>query len=232
VFETHEKIKNKPSILRTDVPSSHHRQASAERDDVKIEDADIELKPNEIRLTLKGQLVDACRFNKDLGFTATRIYHYSVFGGEITVTEDQDVDLDNADVVWCVVLGGLQTLIAGLAFHIIGSLVDVIRLAPGGGDDDPIRLSGVFQLDMPVPGTEVLPQAETLQIRVEERFMEANGVASLIPDEVNTYVNVVFQQRSGHPPFAVSPIENAKVELIDQDVPRPVGDDVAIPPQR
>jgi len=27
VFETNEKIKNKPSILRTDVPSSHHSVA-------------------------------------------------------------------------------------------------------------------------------------------------------------------------------------------------------------
>ncbi len=236
----HEELLRK--VVRQALDSGElQRQASAERDDLKIEDADIELKPNELRLTLKARLVDACSFNKDLGFTATRTYHYSVFGGEITVTVDQNVDLDDSDVAVCLVLGGLESLIAFLGFGAIGFIADIVsqvvhfvRLAPSGGDDGPMRLSGVFQLDVPVPGTEVLPRAETLQIRVEERFMEANGVASLIPDEVNTYVYAAFQRRSGLLRlFAVTtPIENAKVELVDQDVPQPGGDDVAIPPPK
>jgi len=215
------------------------RQASKERDDLRIDGADIELKTNEIRLILKAHLVDACSFNKDLGFTATKTYRYSVFSGEITVTETQDVNLDDSDVFWCTVLGALEVLIAGVAFPIIGAVLDLIvqivhyiRPVPSGGDNDPLRLNGVFSRDLPVPGTEVLPQAGTLQSRVEELFMEANGVASLIPDNINTYVYAAFQMRIGPDPFssAILPIQNVKVELIDQDVPRPVGDDTVIPP--
>lgn len=215
------------------------RLASEERDDVRVEGADLELRPNEIRVILKARLVDACSLNKDLGFTATQIYRYSVFNGQITVTEEQDVNLDNSDVVFCVVTGLLEALIAGLAFGVIGALVDLIariihfiRLSPGGGSAEPLRLDGVFASELPIPGTEVLPRAETLQSRVEDLFLEANGVGTLVPDEVNTYLYLAFQRRSGLLPFErkVTPIANALVDVMDQDAPPPAGDDAAIPP--
>lgn len=235
--QVHEELLRK--IVRQALDSGElQRQASKERDDVVIEGADIELKTNEIRLILKGRLVAACSFNKDLGFTATKTYRYSVFGGEITVTETQDVNLDDSDQVLCLALGLLEAQIVGLSFGIIGVLVDVIfqvmhfiQLLPSD-ENHTLRLNSLFSLDLPVPGTEVLPQVETLQSRVEEFFIEANGVASLIRDDVNTYVYAAFQKSIGPavPWGTILPLEDVQVELIDQDIPRPGGDDTVIPP--
>lgn len=216
------------------------RLAQDENEDLRIDGANVDLRPNEIHIILDGRLVDACgppgfRF-KDLGFRATRIYRYSAFGGEIVVTEEQTVDLDNSDVAVCVILGVFETLIAGAAFGIIGAIADIIaqivhfvRLSPGAGSDDPIRLSAVFDSNLPVPGTELLPRAETLQSLVEEDTLQANGVLTLSVDNVNTYVYAAFMQRSGFFGLQREPLAQAAVKLIDQDVPPPPGDDVRIP---
>src|SRR5579863_4734870 len=81
--------------------------------------------------------------------------------------------------------------------------------------------SAIFDVLSPVPGTEVLPEAETIQALVSEDRLEALGTLTLRPDNVNTYVYARFMRsvpgagQAGQPP---APINDAVVQLMDQDV--------------
>ena len=73
---------------------------------------------------------------------------------------------------------------------------------------------------------------------MSEDRLEALGALSLRPDNINTYVYAQFMRsvpsrcrypaldRLGQPP---TPIKEAVVQLMDQDVPRPAGDDAQPP---
>jgi hypothetical protein len=238
----HEELVRK--VIKEAEKSGELQAAAAEvRDDIRVDAADAELRNNELRVLLDIRIVDACFPAVDINARATVSYRFSVFEGRFMVTAETDIDLDNTDVVLCVVTAGLELLLAAAAGSVFGFVVDLLRqivhfekLIPdsAGTQDNPFQvISAVFDPKVPIPGTEVLPRVEAVQALISSDKVESLGALSLRPDDVNTYVYAAFQRRSPDPvPRPPTPIAAARVELVDQDFPLAPGDDATPPPTK
>jgi hypothetical protein len=216
------------------------------RDALRIDDADAEVRDNEVRIVLDVRIVDACGVvihTIDINARVTVTFRFTVFGGELFVTRSgPDIDASNADVAACLVTGGLELVLVGLVGGMTAALADAFRLYkhfqplfPDDNEEDGKFevLSAALESPMPVPGTEVLPRAEAVQSLVgrdDLHLVESLGTVSLRRDDVNTYVYARFVRRPIDIGQPSTPLVDADVQLIDQDVPAPIGDDV-VPPR-
>ena len=215
--------------------------AEGAKGNAKIKDADVELKEDEICFFLKGTLVDECgAFGQnfvDVDFDGcTTIRLEGVRDGEIQfrITEELGLgDADKTDVAKCILLSFLDLQILKIAFQVfkglitklIGFLVDLIVES----SSDISGVSNLFEPNIPIPETELLPRLTVLSASVDSLSLKFHANLELVEDDVNTYIYVLFNQISSFPPFLPRPVQDAVVELLDQDLPRPAGDDVRIP---
>jgi hypothetical protein len=215
------------------------------RDDLRVDDADAEVRDNEIRIVLDIRIVDACGVvihTIDVNARVTVTFRFTVFGGELFVTRSTDIDVSNADVAACLVTASLELVLAGAVGGLIHGLEDAFRqfkhfrqFFPDADEDEGKFevLSAAFESPLPVPGTEVLPRAEAVQSLVgrdDLHLVESLGTVSMRRDDVNTYVYARFVRRPIDIGQPSTPLVDARVQLIDQDVPAPVRDDV-VPPK-
>lgn len=201
---------------------------------LRIDGADAEVRNNELRIVLDARIVDACFPEIDVNVRYTKTYRLSVFEGRFFVTEETDYDVADGDIVACFITASLQLILTAAATVLSGFLDDILRWllpTPAGGQDNPFEvISAVYDPKEPVPGTEVLPRVEAVQVFLSNDEVESLGAISLRPDDVNTYIYAAFKRRSQSPiPRPATPIAGAQVEIIDQDSPIAPGDD-ATPP--
>ncbi len=207
----------------------------------------MQLAPNDIKIILDVRKVDACPVlvgSIDVSARATVTLSLSVFDGKAYVTGSTNIDVDNTDVAVCVITNLLLFAFFVATDNLVGVIFELIRIVPplfasgdGGGSFFEI-FPAIFDVLNPVPGTEVVAEAETVQALVSEDRVEALGTLSLRPDNINTYVYAQFMRSAsqllpipgagqlGQPP---TPIKDAVVQLMDQDVPPPAGDDAQPP---
>jgi hypothetical protein len=146
------------------------------RDALRIDDADAEVRDNEVRIVLDVRIVDACGVvihTIDINARVTVTFRFTVFGGELFVSRSgPDIDASNADVAACLVTGGLELVLVGAVGGLVDGLVDAFRqfkhFRPFFPDADEEEgrfevLSAALESPVPVPGTEVLPRAEAVQ---------------------------------------------------------------------
>ena len=172
-------------------------------DDLRVEGADVQLAPNEVRLILDVRKVDACRVlfgSIDVSARATVTFTFSVFEGRVYVTGSTDIDLDNLDAAVCVILNPLMVLFAATG-QLVGAILTLIVALGQLEEDSEGRsifeiFSAIFDVLNPVPGTQVVAEAETIQALVSEDRLEALGNLSLRPDNINTYVYAQFMRSS------------------------------------
>ena len=216
------------------------------RDDLRVDDADAEVRDNEVRIVLDIRIVDVCGVvirTIDVNARVTVTFRFTVFGGELFVTRSgPDIDASDADVAACLVTASLELVLAGAVGGLIHGLDDAFRqykhfrpFFPDADEDEGKFevLSAALESPMPVPGTEALPRAEAVQSLVgrdDLHLVESLGTVSMRRDDVNTYVYARFVRRPIDIGQPSTPLVDADVQLIDQDVPAPVGDDV-VPPK-
>jgi hypothetical protein len=222
--------------------------AKEEHEDARIEKADVELGENEIRIKLKGKVVDACGFWKDLPFEAVHTIHFEFLPDRVRITRSTSINTDGEDVFWCAVLSVLQVVAVGVAVGVatgglggialgalaglyVGKNVPFFEMAYdelfGEGEGPEVSL---FKLRTPISGTELLPRITGAYMRATADCLEHFYSISLVPDEINTYLYARFLYRDlatlARP---VEPLSGVKVQLLDQDFPKPTFDDVKIP---
>jgi hypothetical protein len=181
---------------------------------------------------LKCVAKNACPFGVDLDFRLNLTFRTVLFEGQLRFeTVDVDVDLDNTDAVVCTLLSVLLGPFAVTAY-VIG-LIIVAAISPSFTKTVDGFLDGER-----LPGTEVSPHVDYLQVTTQDGRLLANGVFSLVPDVVSTFVYIrVVEQVGVGGPFGgppglrvTRPVEDARVDLLELDDPAPAGDDVDIPP--
>ena len=210
--------------------------ASAVHPDLRVDGADAMFAANELKLVLNVRVVDVCGFPVkfiDVDATYTMTFQFSVFSEQIFVTQKTETDVSNMDIAACLLNGGLTLVVLGavailaevaLTYGRFGSLLSL-----NGDDGEPFDIySAVFDPLVPIPGTELLPRVEVLQGLARPDRLEALGVLSLRPDDVNSYVYIQFLRRARQLGGAPVPVSNARVDIMDQDSPRPPGDDSAV----
>ena len=208
--------------------------ARAVHPDLRVDSADVRIKPNELTVLLDIKIVDVCGFPTDFIDVNVHVevtFRFSLLQGQLHVKRSTNFDVNNWDILACALTEALQLLVLGAAVSAIDLYMQVSRFAPlfaGDGDDEPFEVfSAVFEPRLPVPGTEVLPRAEALRSVVREDRIEVLGTLSLRRDHLNTYAYVQFVRPDldGTP----KPLANAAVQLIDQDHPAPPADDAQPP---
>jgi len=229
------------------------RVAKETHPDAVIDSADVAFGPNTIKLIAKGKIVDLCPGGVDLGFTVTTTVTITLQGTQIKVEKETSKDLDNLDVLFCVIgtLGlALLAAVAALVFHGIGiasgitavlafGVVGVLTAILAFDSDDFALVFGdgednkptIIQLDFPIPGTDLLPTLTGNFIRLDESTMLMAAQLGTRQDDLNTYFYMRFMEPDTSSPtaFLTRPIRDARVRLMDRDSPPPDGDDVTFP---
>jgi hypothetical protein len=219
---------------------------------------DVSFRPGQIRVRIAGRVKDACPFGADLHFEVTQIIDFDIVDGELVIELDDELDLLDWDNLWCVLgtaltlgltfampviagvvtLGWLWGLLAGLAG---GSLLTVLVFADlpagelaweaftslfeAGGESEPT----IIPLRRPIPRTELLPDPSIAGYALDDVSLGTYARLTLVPDDVDTFVYVRFLERTGPLGRLRRPVTGMDVELVDQDVPPPPGDDAVIP---
>jgi len=229
------------------------RLAREQEDAARIDSADAEFSPSEIRIIIRGHMVDACGFNLDAPFVSTMSFKFRFDANKITISRDVSVapDWDRAGTYLCIlaslVEGALVGVLTGifLGSVVMGIVVGVLDLfgrlptgqrvfdlvkskvfGGGGGDGLPDL---VVDLNDPIPGTERLPQVAVSDLQVTTTTQQIWSTVSLVPDTLNTHVYVRFLQTTPFFPKTSSPVSGKSVQMFDQDKPRPAGDDSRLP---
>ena len=215
------------------------------RDDFRVDDADAEVRDNEIRIVLDIRMVDACGLvihTIDVNARVTVTFRFTVFGGELFVTRSTDIDASDADWVACIVTAGLELVLAGAVGGVIDGVEDAFRqlrhprpFFPDADEDEGKFevLSAALESPVPVPGTEVMPRAEAVQSLVGRTTCTWWSRWEPSPCAVMTSTPTSTHGSSAAPSTSDSratPLVGARVQLIDQDVPAPLRDDV-VPPR-
>ena len=218
--------------------------------DAVIDSADVAFGPNTIKLIASGKIVDLCPGGVDLGFTVTTTVTITLQGTQIKVEKETSKDLDNLDVLFCVIgtlglallaavaalvfhgIGIASGITAVLAFGVVGVLTAILdfdsddfALVFGDGEDNKPT---IIQLDFPIPGTDLLPTLTGNFIRLDESTMLMAAQLGTRQDDLNTYFYMRFMEpdTSSATAFLTRPIRDARVRLLDRDSPPPDGDDV------
>jgi hypothetical protein len=102
-------------------------------DDLRVDGADVLLAPNEVKIILDMHVVNGCSVlfeSIDVHARITVTFHFSVFEGQAFVTHSVDYDLDNTDVIVCVIIDLLQLVFFGSVVPVIDLILLRIRFAP------------------------------------------------------------------------------------------------------
>lgn len=242
------------SVLRLIVQSAARsgeltRIAKQTHPDAVIDSADIAFGNGTIQMIAKGKIVDLCPLGVDLGFTTTTTLTVTLESTRIRVQKDTSNDLDNTDVILCVItslglalLAALAVIItqglglasgfaAGYALGVIGVLTimmefdsnDFSLVLGDGGDNQPTFI----ELDFPIPGTDLLPTLTGTFIRLDDSTMLIAAHLGTRADVLNTYFYVRFLEADAL--GIARPMKGVTVRLMDRDAPAPAGDDVVLP---
>lgn len=242
------------SVLRLIVQSAARsgeltRIAKQTHPDAVIDSADIAFGNGTIQMIAKGKIVDLCPLGVDLGFTTTTTLTVTLEGTRIRVQKDTSNDLDNTDVILCVItslglalLAALAVIItqglglasgfaAGYALGVVGVLTvmmefdsnDFSLVLGDGGDNQPTFI----ELDFPIPGTDLLPTLTGTFIRLDNSTMLIAAHLGTRADVLNTYFYVRFLEADAL--GVARPMKGVTVRLMDRDSPAPAGDDVVLP---
>jgi hypothetical protein len=204
--------------------------------DIQVKALRVKLKTtNKIRFILDAKIVDVCGFviqKKDLNFTATMTASVSVFNGEVKYeTSGIDINYDNTDLAFCVLSASLELLIAvftkNLFFGVFALFNILVLLGAGAAEiflpePDEGNFTGVFDPMENVPGTELLPRLEAVQVAVVEDSLQSFGLLTLRPDDLHTFIYLSLRRQLS---FFSQPIADALVSVVDQDAPQPPNDD-------
>ncbi|QOY85585.1 hypothetical protein [Paludibaculum fermentans] len=217
--------------------------------DAVIDSADIAFGNGTIQMITTGKIVDLCPLGVDLGFTTTTTLTITLEGTRIRVQKDTNNDLDNTDVILCVItslglalLAALSVILtqglslasgfaAGFALGVVGVLSvmmefdsnDFALVLGDGGDNKPTFI----ELDFPIPGTDLLPTLTGTFIRLDESTMLIAAHLSTRADNLNTYFYVQFLEPDSL--GIARAMRGVTVRLMDRDSPAPAGDDVVMP---
>jgi hypothetical protein len=230
------------------------REAKKVHPDAVIDSADIAFGPNTIKVISQGKIVDLCPGGIDLGFTVTTTVTITLEGTQIRVEKENSRNLEDLDVLFCVIgtlglallaaLAGLllpgisiaSGISAVLAFGVIGVLTTILAFDADDfalvfGDDGEDDKPTIIQLDFPIPGTDLLPTLTGNFIRLDESTMLMAAQLGTRQDDLNTYFYMRFMEPDTTSPvaFLTRPIRGARVRLMDRDNPPPDGDDVTFP---
>jgi hypothetical protein len=230
------------------------RLAREQEDAARIDSADAEFSASEIKIIVKGHMVDACGFNLDAPFVATMSFKFTFDANKITISRDVSVapDWDNAGTYLCIlaslVEGALVGVLTGIflgsvVMGIVVGVLDVFGRLPlgqkvfeavknkifGGGTGSPLE-DVVVDLNDPIPGTERLPQVAISDMQVTATTQQIWSNISLVQDNLNTHVYVRFLETTPFFPRTSAPASGKSVQMFDQDKPRPAGDDSSPPP--
>lgn len=207
--------------------------AKQQHDNAVIDSADAWFESNAFVAQMKGRLVDECPLNVDLGFIYTRKATIKLNAGSIEIDQTDDQSIAEASNLWCLLttlgLIGLAALgawiIGGWALVAAGAVIGMFFLpqAVAGGPD-----ISFINLTMPIPDTDYLPTLNNSFINVTNGVMLiASKVVSKL-DDVNTVIYAKFLVPDGGIVVGeTKPLAGVKVELMDQDVPAPAGDDAS-----
>lgn len=209
-----------------------------------IDSAAAAFQNNALVVQMKGRLVNECPLNTDLAFTDTHTAAITIVqnGTAIEIVQNDNIGVDLGSSVWCVIttlgLVGLA-FVAGLFVNgfilafagAISSflLTDVGSLAfnqifGSGGSGAP--QVNIFAPKQPIPGTDYLPRLSAVSFQVGNHVTLIAATLGEIKDNVNTVLYARFLVPDGSIEVGSSkPLAGVTVELMDQDAPRPVGDD-------
>ena len=77
----------------------------------------------------------------------------------------------------------------------------------------------------------MLPKITILDATTTNRSLSVLGFAELVEDDINTYIYTKIMRQTQGPLGQHTPVESATLRLMDQDTPKPAGDDaVNLPP--
>jgi hypothetical protein len=247
------------NVLRAAHRSGYLDELAREVDEsARIEDVDASFTRDEIRFHVRGRLVDGCGLWKDLPFEVVHAVKFALEGDRIVLTRQNNVHVGTLDAVLCfltsVLEGAIVGAVAGLAsgllvgmlggiiLGIVAGLAESLATRPVGrlaaqaiwdfihGEDSGGPDTTMIDLDRPVPGTELLPQIEGLDVEVDDVSLQTWNRITLVPDTINTYAYVALAERGLFLPRSVArPIPGVRIECMDQDVPAPPGDDARPP---
>jgi hypothetical protein len=207
------------------------RIAREQDDGARIKSADAKFSNNQIILTFKGEVVDAC-VTLNVDFTVTQTLTLFLEEGQLRVESVSTVDVSDADAILCAIMAFVVGLALSLPTLLTAPLIGVFQaiLIAGGLLDFPSGSSSstLVPLNRPIPRTELLPVLGNLITRLDDGALIASATASFRPDDINTYIYARFLN-SMHRFDPGVPLNAARVEVYDQDAPPPPGDDAVRP---
>jgi hypothetical protein len=199
---------------------------------VVIKSGDATLGAGVLTLTLQGAVPNACA-TLDLDFTVTQTFRFFLQGDSLRVESATDISYSRTDQVLCGVLAFLVGFFAALPIVLASPFIGifVVVLIAGGLLDFPggSASTSVFQLDTPIPRTELLPRLDHFAARAEDGIMVISGIIAFRPDDINTFIYTRFLQRGPLRFDTPSPLKGAGIQVCDLDIAPPPGDDVVAP---
>ena len=233
----------KEAVRRAKESGELERLARDEDDDLRIDSADVEFRNNQIRFLLKGRVVDACALVIDAHWDAHVDVNYKVEGNELTIEwkGDASPDWSNPKNYLCILVmlaaGVVGAVIIGLLLSpAVVAIVGVLLAIDNFSTLKTIVLgkqfpgNSVVTVAVPVPRTELLPRLAPVALVTASGAQEAWYDLTLEPDTINTHVYAQVNLHNDLPFRPVRPLSGVKVKLMDQDAPRPAGDDSVLPP--
>lgn len=224
-------------------------QAAVDRENntglkVKVRDAEVEVDDLVVRIRLKLKANDVCFEFKDVEVRAIHeIRITGVLDGQVAIERSTDTNVDDVDMAVCGVVAALELALASIlpalfvrrVWRYIGLVGQFVGGTAGGKSTS--FISGMISSSTPLPGTELLPTVEVLQASITDTAgvpnaaLATNGSFTLRPDEEATYLylRVLRSPQKVAPGASPQPVEGVRVQVVDQDVPRPAGDDTTIP---
>jgi hypothetical protein len=206
--------------------------------DVEVNDVDIDLRPlNAVEVTVDAKFVDFCGPGPfkfiDLDFDMSGTAQAAVADQQLTIIapEDVSIDYDNTDLAVCAVTSLVDLVTVAFGAEYVFDVVTfvVIGVVIGNVEAATLRERGVFTLGQPIPGTELAPSLEIVQLVVDDDMLHVLGNLTLTTDANHTFIYLRVRA-AGITPFRLGPpIANAKVQVIDQDRPQRLGGELGIP---
>jgi hypothetical protein len=207
-----------------------------------VDSASAAFQSNSLVVQLHGRLVDECPLNTDLAFTDSHTATITIVqnGSAIEIQQKDNVGIDWGGSIWCLIttlgLAGLAfvcgLLIGGLVLAFAGALLPFLlsRIGSllwndlfGSGSGQP--QINLIDFQQPIPGTDYLPTLSGAFFQVSDRVALIAATFAEEKDNLDTVIYARFLIQEGIEVGSASPLAGVTVELMDEDVPRPVGDD-------
>lgn len=208
----------------------------------RIDHVELKFEDDLIKLTLHGQLVDACLFGLvNLPFKADVSVAMAINNDTLNISQkpiERSLDFSTVGndlrVIACGIGIILEGIIPGIFIGILqsgsaqnvlgGQISDLFSDSPSVDDVTPIEIGKL------IPGTELLTHIATSKFSATDGTLSITANTQFVKDNKNTHVYMLFSEhlKIGNPPFGVliaTPISGAKATLFDQDKPAPANDD-------